>query len=179
MQCLLLNADYTPLRVISWQKAFILNYKDLADVVAVHKSEVTDSLGRYYARPSIIRLRKYIKRKSGPVPYSKRNIFLRDKGKCGYCGIHLSFREATFDHIIPISKWNRKNGSPSNWQNMVTCCFSCNQRKADRTPEEANMKLNISTVKIPKYGEICIGFDPFGVYPQEWSDYLTYGKNKI
>jgi hypothetical protein len=27
------------------------------------------------------------------------------------------------------------------WTNVVTCCERCNQRKGDRTPEEAGMQL--------------------------------------
>ena len=35
----------------------------------------------------------------------------------------------------------RSRGGPNTWANLVACCAPCNQRKADRTPEEAGMKL--------------------------------------
>ncbi|OUS92989.1 HNH endonuclease [Rhodococcus sp. NCIMB 12038] len=35
----------------------------------------------------------------------------------------------------------RTRGGPNTWANLVACCAPCNQRKADRTPEEAGMPL--------------------------------------
>lgn len=63
-------------------------------------------------------------------------LFKRDKHLCGYCGNVFSDDDLTRDHIIPQCM----NGLDS-WMNLVTCCKSCNHRKADRTPEQANMKL--------------------------------------
>jgi 5-methylcytosine-specific restriction endonuclease McrA len=42
----------------------------------------------------------------------------------------------TRDHVVPASR-----GGSSAWENCVTACRHCNQRKDDRTPEEAGMKL--------------------------------------
>ena len=42
----------------------------------------------------------------------------------------------TIEHIVPRSK-----GGISSWENCVLACFDCNRRKADRTPEQAGMKL--------------------------------------
>ena len=38
--------------------------------------------------------------------------------------------------MIPVSR-----GGRSTWGNTVTACARCNQRKADRMPHEAGMKL--------------------------------------
>jgi hypothetical protein len=44
--------------------------------------------------------------------------------------------ELTLDHVFP-----RSRGGLSSWENLVAACKSCNRRKADRTPEEAEMPL--------------------------------------
>ena len=61
---------------------------------------------------------------------------LRDGGKCLYCGQRFDSQELTLDHVIP-----RSRGGPNSWSNLVSCCKKDNLRKADRTPEEAGMKL--------------------------------------
>ena len=48
----------------------------------------------------------------------------------------LASAELTFDHVVPVAHGGRKD-----WENIVTCCISCNRRKGGRTPEQAGMKL--------------------------------------
>lgn len=67
---------------------------------------------------------------------SRENIFRRDNFQCRYCGKKLIKRELTCDHIVP-----RSQGGKKTWKNIVTACKSCNNKKGDRTPEEANMIL--------------------------------------
>ena len=64
------------------------------------------------------------------------HIFRRDMYCCQYCGKDLLPDEATVDHVNPKSR-----GGKNDFPNLVTCCFSCNSYKADRTPEEAGMVL--------------------------------------
>lgn len=70
-----------------------------------------------------------------PLP-SKRAIYTRDEGRCAYCGKLISISDATIDHILPLSQ-----GGQSSWENLVNCCNSCNQRKGNRTPSQARMRL--------------------------------------
>jgi 5-methylcytosine-specific restriction endonuclease McrA len=58
---------------------------------------------------------------------------VRDRYICSYCG---SNKNLTIDHIIPISR-----GGKSTFENCITACKSCNNKKGDRTPSEANMYL--------------------------------------
>jgi 5-methylcytosine-specific restriction endonuclease McrA len=53
---------------------------------------------------------------------------------CAYCG----GRATTVDHIVP-----RSRGGGSTWQNLVAACASCNERKGNRTPAEAGLKLRV------------------------------------
>ncbi|EIJ42019.1 restriction endonuclease [Beggiatoa alba B18LD] len=64
---------------------------------------------------------------------NRREILRRDKHTCQYCG---STKNLTIDHVIPRSK-----GGKHVWDNVVTACERCNNRKGDRTPLQANMIL--------------------------------------
>ena len=44
--------------------------------------------------------------------------------------------DLTVEHILPVSRGGRHE-----WTNVVTACRSCNTRKGNRRPEEANMPL--------------------------------------
>ena len=50
--------------------------------------------------------------------------------------------ELTIDHVVP-----RAQGGPSSWTNCVAACAGCNARKADRTPEQAGMRLRKSPAR--------------------------------
>jgi 5-methylcytosine-specific restriction endonuclease McrA len=86
---------------------------------------------------SIIAVADRSRRYEGCAPLlTNRTLFQRDQNLCMYCGRQFSTHDLTRDHIVPASR-----GGESVWENCVTACRSCNQRKDDRTPEEAGMKL--------------------------------------
>jgi hypothetical protein len=86
--------------------------------------------------PKAIRLLNFVKvnykNLFSPAPFSKNGVRLRDNNQCAYC----PKKGRTIDHIIP-----RSRGGANDWMNTVTACFSCNNRKDDKTPEEAGLKL--------------------------------------
>jgi 5-methylcytosine-specific restriction endonuclease McrA len=86
--------------------------------------------------PFVIRLSRYRKVPQRRQAVTRRNIFGRDLSSCQYCGMVFPSGKRTLDHILP--RWR---GGRDTWENRVTCCRSCNHRKADRTPEEAGMAL--------------------------------------
>ncbi len=67
---------------------------------------------------------------------TKRGVYNRDHGICAYCGKWVTFTDASIDHIVP-----QAHGGPTEWENLVNACRTCNQRKADRTPAQARMPL--------------------------------------
>ncbi|WP_223871748.1 HNH endonuclease [Candidatus Dactylopiibacterium carminicum] len=69
-------------------------------------------------------------------PLSNRELFLRDRHICAYCGNEFSTARLTRDHIRPLSQ-----GGIDSWMNVVAACRSCNQRKGGNTPEQARMLL--------------------------------------
>jgi 5-methylcytosine-specific restriction endonuclease McrA len=85
--------------------------------------------------PLVMRLIKIIRMiYKNKVPFTKKNVFVRDKFKCGYCG---SNQNLTVDHIIPTSR-----GGKNNFDNCITACRPCNNKKDRRTPSEAKMYLS-------------------------------------
>ena len=132
-QVLVLNFDYSPLNVTTIQRGFNLVYKGKAEIVKSDIKELVSGVKRY-VKPLIIRLLNYIKFHKRAYRANRTRIYKRDGYECVYCG---SKKSLTLDHVIPKSR-----GGTNTWENLVTSCFSCNLKKANRTPEEAKMKMN-------------------------------------
>lgn len=129
---LVLNADgmpvsVLPLSTINWQEAIKYMVLDKADVLMWHDNWIVRSANWETQVPSVIMLREYMKPKSA-VRFSRANVYLRDNGKCGYCGDHVERKDATLDHVQPVSK-----GGKTTWENTITACGPCNAGKADKT----------------------------------------------
>jgi len=76
----------------------------------------------------------------------------------------------TLDHVLPKSR-----GGPKTWDNIVSSCHKCNEKKGARTPEEAGMKL-LKEPRRPK--ATFIDFYPIKYVPKEWSPYIYLYKEK-
>lgn len=120
--------------VCSAKKAVILIFLTKAEVVAKRDGKLIRSINFAMPFPSVIRLARYIKVPFKKIELSRRNILKRDGFRCQYCG--TKSHELTIDHIIPKSR-----GGSDSWDNLVSACKSCNNKKADRTPEEAGLHL--------------------------------------
>ena len=133
---LLMNADYTPLGLISWKKAIKLLVKKKVDVVKysehiLHNAEKTIKM----FIPLVIKLIKYVRMMFGKrVPYNKKNLLIRDGHVCAYCGVKLDTHNASIDHIKP-----RSLGGQTTFENTVSSCIKCNNKKDNRTCAKANM----------------------------------------
>lgn len=176
---LVLNATYRPLSIISWERAIVLVAEQRVIELDFYTSpdgevlKIKDGHNRHYTIPAVVALRKFIKRGMNKAPFCKKNVYLRDGLTCQYCGNHHPPSELTFDHVIPRSKWTGK-GSPTTWENIVTCCYQCNRRKGDRTCEEARM-FPLTKPVSPKYGEMFLGLSPWREsIPREWIPHLQH-----
>jgi 5-methylcytosine-specific restriction endonuclease McrA len=131
---IVLNTDYTFLNVVNWKQAIKLIVKGKVEVLEF-TSRILENAEKTIRIivPKIMRLVKMIRTLyKARVPYSKRNVFIRDKFVCAYCNKKVG--KPTADHVIPRSK-----GGKSNFDNVVTACRPCNADKMDRTPREAGM----------------------------------------
>lgn len=140
-QVILLNADYSFLDVISWKKAMKLICKEKAEVIKEQSKRIMRGL---YA-PLVIKLVKFIRivyQRS--IPFSKRNVFVRDDFTCQYCGEVYSrnTKSLTIDHIIPKSREGKNT-----WDNCVASCKQCNTMKGKRTPREMGWSIPKRPVK--------------------------------
>ena len=86
--------------------------------------------------PKIIVLCNFDKVPIKRPKFSSTGIWNRDNGICQYTGRKLSKNEGNVDHVIPKSR-----GGRSNWDNCVLSHKDINAKKANRTPEEAGLKL--------------------------------------
>lgn len=155
MQTLLLNASYEPIRVVDLERAMYYLLTGKAEIVEAY-DKVVRSVSQVFQHPKVIKLKKYVKIKQHlkGVKYSRKNILARDKMICQYCGTKCSSKTATLDHVMPKSR-----GGKNSWENIVTSCGDCNNKKDDRTPQEAGMVLR-NRPRRPKGNAIMKYFMP-------------------
>jgi 5-methylcytosine-specific restriction endonuclease McrA len=164
---LLLSRGYEPIQVISWQRAITLLALDKVDVVDSYDAAVRASSLVVYI-PAVVRLRNAVRRFAKPVKFSRVNIYARDHYRCQYCSVRCTTNELTYDHVVP-----RSRGGRTSWENIVSCCYACNRRKANRTPAEAGMKLLASPVRPTWMPAVQIQVSARSV-PDAWRDYVYW-----
>lgn len=134
---ILLNSDYTTMGVISWKKAVRLIVKNKVEVIKYSNKIIhsTKNIADFFL-PLVIRLLKFIRQiYKAKITFNKRNVLIRDGYICQYCGKKLG-KDASIDHVIPKSK-----GGTSTFENVVSSCTQCNNKKDNRLPSEAKMYL--------------------------------------
>jgi 5-methylcytosine-specific restriction endonuclease McrA len=144
---LVLNSDYSPINICDGRRAIVLLLKEKAHMIT----------------EKVIRLLNYIR-----LPYKKlmenrptRSLIMkRDGYKCLYCGC---IENLTLDHIMPQSR-----GGNNEWTNLATCCGSCNVKKGNRTPGEAEMPL-LKQVKRP-YNKLHLTINTSNV--SDWKEFV-------
>ena len=166
---LLLNSDYEPLNVCNLRRAFRLVFGEKAEVIQYDHTEVRTSTQVFHA-PSVIRLHHRIKRPRPRVRLSRREVFIRDKHTCKYCGTQT--HDLTLDHVIP-----RHRGGMHTWDNLVTACKHCNHRKGGKLVDEARMRLMKAPFE-PRC-DVYTLFTPYLSDPRNeaWRDFLFLGRN--
>jgi 5-methylcytosine-specific restriction endonuclease McrA len=156
---LVLNRHWTPIHMTTARHALMLLYQSVARAVhpvdlSLHRFQswadlrVPDGLSsvrtvsQQIALPEVVVLERYDKIPKRTVPFNRRNLFLRDRFHCQYCGAGSDAKDLTIDHVVP-----RVRGGISSWENCVIACIPCNRRKAHRPLEEAGMRLRRDPVR--------------------------------
>jgi len=132
MKVAILSVDYLPLMYCDVKRAICLLYQGKAEMV-----KATDLFMRSVSTsvpiPKIIRLlNKTLKIFNPKIVFTRRNVFIRDKWTCQYCGEHGI--KLTIDHVHPKSK-----GGEHSWENVVAACKPCNDAKRDKLPQVFGM----------------------------------------
>ena len=162
---LVLNQNYEPLNICRARRAVVLLYRGKAEMLE-NGSGFIHSANYTFPLPSVIRLSNMIKRPRPERKLTRLEIFNRDNFTCQYCGRET--HQLTLDHVIP-----RYRGGEHTWENVVSACVSCNQRKAGKTPEQAGMKLTHRPA--PPHGKTLF-FIPYHYLQtqNEWHKYLPH-----
>lgn len=153
---LVLNRNWMPISVTTVEDAIGHIYTDGATIVD-HETYIKYSWDDWAERgvrsdrpyipgangfkfecPEVIVLSHYGDVPQHTVHYSKYAVLKRDKHCCAYCGKQFYDSKLTIDHVVP-----RSQGGRTTWENCVAACKECNHKKADRTPEQAGMKLHV------------------------------------
>jgi 5-methylcytosine-specific restriction endonuclease McrA len=166
-QTLLLSHAYEPVKVIPWQRALTLLFLNKVEIVEEYDEEIR-SPSYVIKIPAVARLLRAFKRFRKPVKFSRVNIYARDRYTCQYCGESKPTDELTYDHVLP-----RAQGGLTEWTNIVTCCVDCNGFKANRTPEQAKMKLLNKPVRPEWVPAMTISVSRRSL-PAAWRDYLYW-----
>ncbi len=127
---LVLNASYEPINICGARRALVLVLKGVARTeeeqgAILHAARVRIPM------PSVIRLLEYRRIPHQTRALSRKNILLRDRNTCQYCGLVMTSGELTLDHVQP-----RSRGGLSTWENLVACCHGCNRRKGNHLLSE-------------------------------------------
>lgn len=145
LRLLSLDAHGRVLDWINWQDAACLYARDAVSwTLGEPCMQIHGGISRLTGERSTLELHPIIaargharSRALDPTPtLSNTALFARDSQLCMYCGQHFSRPHLTRDHVMPVSK-----GGRDSWENVVTACFQCNSRKANRTPQQAHMPL--------------------------------------
>ncbi len=164
---LLLSQGYEPIKVISWQRAMTLLTLDKVDVIEEYDAEIR-ATSIIVKVPAVVRLRKAFRRYAKLVKFSRVNIYARDGYRCQYCGTKCSISELTYDHVVP-----RSRGGKTSWDNIVSCCYACNAKKANRTPAEAKMVLRSTPARPAWVPSVEIRVSTTSI-PDAWRDYVYW-----
>jgi 5-methylcytosine-specific restriction endonuclease McrA len=159
---LLLNQNYEPLSVCSARRAIVLLFQGKAEMIETADGLKIRTVTNSYSLPSVVRLWQYRRVPYKRIMLTRKNIITRDNHRCQYCGSTKG--SMTVDHVIPRTR----HGTEA-WENMVCACVKCNNKKGDRTPHEAGMKL----LKRPKRPSHIMFIQRYiGNADQRWRQYL-------
>jgi 5-methylcytosine-specific restriction endonuclease McrA len=167
---LLLNPHFEALNVVSMERAIRLMLREDNRAYPVLETDkpVRTPQGEMFKAPSVIRLSQYenIRENIRKSKTKRITVYTRDKFTCCYCGNKPGIGKLTLDHVMPASR-----GGKTEPDNLVTACKNCNNFKADKTPEEAGMKL-LKPLKPFNVGIDKVMAHYWSEYRPDWKPYL-------
>jgi 5-methylcytosine-specific restriction endonuclease McrA len=124
------------LRPVTWEEWITLPIRDQDEAVHTVRGQIRV--------PTVIVAVNYAKVPKKRPKLCARTIRERDGNRCQYTGRMLRPDEGSLDHVVP-----RSRGGKDAWENLVWSAKEVNQKKADRLPHEAGLKL-LSVPRAPK-----------------------------
>jgi len=155
---LALDIAGTPRKWVSFDDAIVYKAKNLVawtlgDVVAKYNGGIQKTGTRSYLEThSIVAIKGsgFAPNRFPNVNLTNRTLFARDCNICGLCGNHFGNHSLSREHIVPKSR-----GGEDTWENCITACKSCNQRKGNKLLKECKMELKYVPY-IPSFHEALI-----------------------
>ena len=135
----------TGLDILGEDQMVPYKWKDWVKLPHDPDSEYVKTINGDIKIPKVIVLCKFNKVPMKRPKFSLSGVWTRDGGICQYTGKKLSKNEGNVDHVMP-----RSRGGKTDWSNCVLAHKEVNAQKANRTPEEAGLKL-IKPPSIPRH----------------------------
>lgn len=161
---LVLDSTYQPISAVHYTRALAYLSRDKAEVLENYDHQVHPD----WQAPAVVRLTHWVDAKKHRVKFSRQNVLARDNWKCAYCSARKPTYQLTFDHVVPRSK-----GGKTEWENIVMACKECNAKKADKTLEQAGMKLRRPPYRPTWLPTFNMTLHQISNVPPEWRDYWT------
>ena len=124
------------IRPVTWVEWITLPIRDQDEAVHTVRGPIRV--------PTVIVAVNYAKVPKKRPKLCARAIRERDGNRCQYTGRMLRPDEGSLDHVVP-----RSRGGKDVWENLVWSAKEVNQKKANRLPHEAGLKL-LSVPRAPK-----------------------------
>lgn len=188
---LVLNKGGTPVSIVKSRRAITLVNSQKAVVMAVYQGTLIRSSGpgvdmgcEWLTKshntvismpiPAVIRCTKsehVPKRYTNVLPFTRKNVYLRDHGCCMYCGKKVSINTFSFDHVTP-----RCLGGETSWENIVVACLRCNGLKGNKPVGKFKAPLRKPYApKLDKAAPSQLVSRTVGEIPHEtWLDYIYW-----
>lgn len=181
-----LNADFTPMKVISWERAVCLVLEEKVDLVESYEGRVVQGPSVRLGWPAVVALRRYIQVRPR-VRLSRQNLLARDGYTCQYCGFRPvtargrpRLEDLNIDHVVPRVQsvegrvtlpWSGRAVGLTSWENLVCACLGCNHAKGGRTPAQAGMALRALPRAPSHWDAVLLPFTRQPI-PAEWKEYV-------
>ena len=152
---LILNKHWIPINTTTAKHSFALMYSENAKGIMIEEDKVVPlewnewvslnlkendrtvkTVRGFVKIPTVIVLNHYDKIPRQIIKFTQKSLWERDNFTCQYTGKKVTRTNGNIDHIIP-----RSQGGKTSWENCVIAHKEINAIKADRTPEQAGLKL--------------------------------------
>ncbi|MFK7926742.1 MAG: HNH endonuclease [Myxococcota bacterium] len=182
---LLLNADFSPVGVVAWQRAVCLVLDHKVRIVEGYAGRRVRAPNFEMEWPAVVHLVRYVRIAFSP-PLNRMSVLARDRFSCQYCGLQprLPRRpdtgKLTLDHVVPRAAalngrvrlpWSGRDVPLTSWQNLVTACGPCNHKKGHRSLVESGFELRRIPRRPRPQDAIRVALARISV-PAEWRNYL-------
>lgn len=178
LQTLVLNPSETPISIVPFRRVLTRVRNQTAVVKRFYEGTLIKSAGGWSSPiPSVIQMvyqsgkKPFIPKFTSTLPFTRKNVYLRDRGHCMYCGRKVGLNSFSFDHYIPKS-----DGGTVCWENILVCCLRCNGKKGNKHPAQFKAPIRMPYApRLDKAAPIHLVNKIAAEIPHEtWVDYVYW-----